>query len=192
MSLLELFCAVDDFCIQFQPEWHKHLLQEGERRRQRESRLCLSEVMTLMIHFHQSHYRDFKSYYQSYVQVYLCREFPDLVSYGRFVELMQRAVTPLAAFLRHCYGACTGISFVDSTALAVCRNPRIHQHKVFAGLAARGKTTLGWFYGFKLHLVVNDYGELLACQLTPGNVDDRQPLPHLAKELFGKLFGDKG
>jgi hypothetical protein len=124
--------------------------------------------------------------------VYLGQEFPGLVSYGRFVELMQRAIVPLAVYLHHRVGLCTGLSFVDSTALPVCRNQRIHQHKVFVGIAARGKTTMGWFYGFKLHLVANDRGELLACQLTPGNVDDRKPLPTLVQRLFGKLFGDKG
>lgn len=184
MSVLELFCAVDDFCKAFEPTWREHLLTDGEKRRQRSGQLCLSEVMTILIHFHQSHYRHFKSYYQAHVQVHLCQEFPALVSYGRFVELMQRAVVPLAIYLRHC--------FVDSTALAVCRNQRIHQHKVFDELAARGKTTMGWFYGFKLHVIVNECGELLACHLTPGNVDDRKPLPTLVQRLFGKLFGDKG
>lgn len=145
-----------------------------------------------MIHFHQSHYRTFKSYYQEHVQVHLQREFPRLVSYGRFVELMQRAVVPLAVYLRQRFGFCSGISFVDSTTLAVCRNQRIHQHQVFLDIAARGKTTMGWFYGFKVHLIANDCGELLACQLTPGNVDDRKPLPALVQRLFGKLFGDKG
>jgi hypothetical protein len=190
MSVLELFCAVDDFCKVFEPAWQSHRLGQAER--QRASGLCLSEVMTIVIHFHQSHYRDFKHYYTDYVQVYLRAEFPGLVSYGRFVELMQRAVVPLAVYLRACFGRCSGIAFVDSTALAVCRNPRIHQHQVFAGLAARGKTSVGWFYGFKLHLVVNELGELLSIQLTPGNVDDRQPVPQLVQRLFGKLFGDKG
>jgi hypothetical protein len=192
MSVLELFCAVDDFCQAFEPVWRQHLLGAGEVRRQRSGQLCLSEMMTLMIHFHQSRYRDFKHYYQDYVQVYLRQEFPGLVSYSRFVELMPRAVIPLAVYLRSCFGTCTGISFVDATTLAVCRNQRIHQHKVFAGIAARGKTTMGWFFGFKLHLVVNEQGELLACQLTPGNMDDRKPLPTLVQRLFGKLFGDKG
>jgi hypothetical protein len=192
MSVLELFCAVDDFCKVFAPTWREHLLVDREKRRQRSSQLCLSEVMTIMIHFHQSHYRDFKSYYQEHVQAHLWCEFPGLVSYGRFVELMQRALVPLAVYLRQRFGGCTGISFVDSTALPVCRNQRIHQHKVFVEMAARGKTTLGWFYGFKLHLIVNDCGELLACQLTPGNIDDRKPLPTLVQRLFGKLFGDKG
>jgi hypothetical protein len=89
-------------------------------------------------------------------------------------------------------GQCTGISFVDSTPIKVCHNKRIKRNKVFAGLAARGKTTMGWFYGFKLHLVVNEHGEILSFQLTPGNVDDRKPLPFLFKDLFGKIFADKG
>jgi hypothetical protein len=68
----------------------------------------------------------------------------------------------------------------------------IPQHRVFAGLARRGKTSVGWFFGFKLHLVFNDRGELLNMQLTPGNIDDREPVPDLVQELFGKLFADKG
>jgi hypothetical protein len=91
-----------------------------------------------------------------------------------------------------CLGSCTGISFVDSTSLDVCLSQRIHNHKVFAGLAARGKTSTGWFFGFKLHLVVNDQGEILQLCITPGHVDDRKPVSRLAKNLFGKLFGDKG
>ena len=192
MSLLELFCDVDDFCLEFEPKWQAHLLDSGVKRRNRQGGLCLSEIMTILIHFHQSRYRDFKSYYTRYVQEHLSREFPGLVSYQRFVELMPRALVALAVYLRRSFGRCTGISFVDSTPLAVCRNQRIKRHKVFAGLAARGKTSMGWFFGFKLHLVVNDQGELLGCYLTAGNVDDRKPVPHLAKHLFGKLIGDKG
>ncbi|HCB49490.1 MAG TPA: IS982 family transposase, partial [Chloroflexi bacterium] len=89
-------------------------------------------------------------------------------------------------------GTVTGNSFIDATPLSICHNRRIERHKVFAGLAARGKTPMGWFYGFKLHLVVNDCGEILALHLTPGNVDDRKPVPLLSKDLFGKLFGDRG
>jgi hypothetical protein len=192
MSLLELFCDVDDFCLEFEPIWQGHLLGSGVKFRKRQGSLCLSEIMTILIHFHESRYRDFKSYYTQHVQEHLGREFPGLVSYQRFVELMPRALVALAFYLRHSFGRCTGISFVDSTPLAVCRNQRIKRHKVFAGLAARGKTSMGWFFGFKLHLVVNDQGELLGCYLTAGNVDDRKPVPHLARKLFGKLIGDKG
>lgn len=192
MSLLELFCRVDDFCQVFTPKWQQMLLGQGLRQRRREPKLSLSEQMTIIIHFHQSGYRTFKDYYQRHVSTHLRQEFPALVSYARFVELMPQTIVPLMVYLHHCFGQCTGISFVDATSLAVCRNQRIHQHKVFAGIAARGKTTMGWFYGFKLHVVANDCGELLACQLTPGNVDDRKPLPSLVQRLFGKLFGDKG
>ena len=89
------------------------------------------------------------------------------MSYSRFVDFIPSALVPLCAYLRHCYGAGTGITFVDATALAVCHNRRIAQHRVFAGLAQRGKTSRGWFFGFKLHRCVNDKGELLASALTP-------------------------
>jgi IS5 family transposase len=81
---------------------------------------------------------------------------------------------------------------MDSTSLKVCHNRRIQQHRVFKDLAARGKTSVDWFFGFKLHLVVNDKGELLNFVLTPGNTDDRTPVPQLLQRLFGKVFADKG
>ncbi len=192
MSLLELFCDVDDFWQVFYPIWKQQLITAGDVKRMRPTQLSMSEIMTIVIHFHQSSYRNFKAYYTEYVQVYLTAEFPDLVSYNRFVELMPRTIIPLLAYMRGHKGQCTGISFVDATSLQVCHNRRIKRHKVFAGVAKRGKTSMGWFFGFKLHLVVNDQGEILAFQLTPGNVDDRKPVPKLSKNLFGKLFGDRG
>src|SRR5947208_941582 len=192
MSILELFCSVDDFWQQFSPNWHQDLLTSGQRQRLRATQLHSSEIMTIVILFQQSHYRTFKAYYTEYVQRHLRGEFPTLVSYQRFAELMPTVLVPLVAYLHTQLGSCTGISFIDSTSLAVCHNARIHQHLVFAGRAARGKTSVGWFYGFKLHLVVNDQGELVAFCLTPGNVDDRHPVPKLVTGLLGKLFGDKG
>jgi hypothetical protein len=192
MSLLELFCEVDDFWQEYAAEWEARLLERGTKQRRRKGQLCESEIMTLLIYFHQMRYRDFKTYYTEYVQRHLKEEFPQLVSYNRFVELMPRVLVPLCAYLQSCFGRCSGISFVDSTPIAVCHNRRISQHKTFDGIAQRGKNSVDWFYGFKLHLVVNDRGELLACQLTPGNVDDRSPVPRLVKRLFGWLFGDKG
>ena len=142
-SLLELFCHVDDFCKAFLLHWNKQLLSA---RRPRVS-LCTSEIMTLLIHFYQSNYRNFKAYYLEHVMTHLRNEFPNLVSYNRFVELIPSVIVSLTLYLRHaCLGACTGITFIDSTMLAVCKNPRIHYHKTFAGLARRGKTSTGWFY----------------------------------------------
>lgn len=192
MSLLELFCHVDDFWQDFAQVWQAELLQSGLRQRQRAGNLCPSEIMTILILFHQIRYRDFKTYYTQFVREYLTNEFPNLVSYNRFVELMPSVLLPLCAYLQSCSGDCTGVSFIDSTPLAVCHNRRIPQHRMFVNVAQRGKNSVDWFFGFKLHLIVNDRGELLACRLTPGNVDDRAPVPRLVQRLWGKLFGDKG
>jgi hypothetical protein len=190
VDILPLFCDIDDFCLLFEPLWQQRLLETRQRRRA--STLCLSEVMTIIVLFHASHYRDFKSYYVEHVMRNLAWAFPRLVSYGRFVELMPSALVPLCGYLQTRKGRCSGISFVDSTSLKVCHNRRIHSHRVFQGCARRGKTSVDWFFGFKLHLVINDRGELLSLRLTPGNTDDRRPVPELVKGLFGKLFGDKG
>lgn len=192
MSLVEIFCSVDDFCQEFEPKWEALLLETGTRKRRRKSRLSMSEVMTIIIHFHQSGYRNFKTYYLYHVCVYLRPEFPKAVSYSQFTRLMQQAFVPLMLFLLTQRGQCTGISFVDSTPIQVCHNRRINRHKVFAGIASRGKTSMGWFYGFKLHLVVNERGEILAFHLTPGNEADITPVPILLHSVFGKVFADKG
>ena len=192
MSLLELYCHVDDFCQQTERQWKSEHLSDGQAHRERSRELSDSEIMTILIHFHQSQYRTFKAYYSQHVQGYLRREFPNLVSYGRFVQLMPCVFARLCAYLFSRFGRCTGVSFIDSTFIAVCDNRRIHQHKVFAGLATRGRGSMGWSFGFKLHLVVNDGGELLGCCLTPAHRADVKLLPKLTKRLFGKLFGDKG
>jgi Transposase DDE domain len=194
-SVLELFCHVDDFCQSFLPAWQAHLLGCGARKRRRARSLSESEIMTILIAFHQSHYRDFKSFYTEHVCQYGQGEFPGLVSYNRFVECVPAVLIPLFAYLRHCFGTCTGVSFIDSTALSVCHNRRIAQHQTFAQEAARGKTSVDWFFGFKLHFLVNECGELLSIAFTPGNVDDRTPVTAMLRQvrnLFGKLFGDKG
>ena len=192
LSLEDLFCSVDDFCQGFEGQWKQHLLGSGLQMRNRPRRLSLSEVMTILIAFHQSGYRTFKTYYQEKVQSEWADAFPGLVSYQRFIEWIPGTLVPMCAYLRSCFGRCSGISFMDSTALKVCHNRRIRQHKVFEGLAARGKTSVDWFFGFKLHLVVNDRGELLNIILTPGNTDDRTPVLKLVQQVFGKVFADKG
>lgn len=190
MSLLEMFYDVDTFCVRMTKQAESHQL--GSSPRGPQASLCVSEIMTILIHFHQSHYRDFKAYYTEHVCEHLHREFPGLVSYTRFVELIPTALAPLTLYLLSRMGQTRGIAFIDSTPIPVCHNKRIFHHKVFDGFAARGKSSMGYFWGFKLHLVVNDQGELLSFLLSPGNVDDRKPVPTLTKQLWGKLFGDKG
>lgn len=193
--LLSIFCAIDDFCKAFSRFWRRFLLTHGAAKRIKPSSLCLSEVMTILVHFHISRYRTFKDYYLKHVWPHLHAEFPGLVSYSRFVELMRGAAAPLWVFLRRCrLRPSEGIAFVDSTALKVCHNRRIHSHKTFRGIAQRGKTSLGWFYGFKLHLIVNHQGDLVSVMLTAGNVDDRNLslMQKLTQYVLGKLFGDRG
>ena len=193
--LLTIFCSTDDFCKAFSRYWNRFLLTKGGSRRIKPSSLSLSEVMTIMIYFHISRYRTFKDYYTKHVCQHLRSEFPGLVSYSRFVELMRGAMVPLMVYLQRCrLKKSTGIAFVDSTTLKVCHNRRIHNHKTFQGIAQRGKTSMGWCYGFKLHLIVNHQGDLVSTMLTPGNVDDRNlPLMQtLTQDVMGKLFGDRG
>src|SRR5512143_55490 len=192
MSLEKLFCDVDDFCRQFLPAWHRQQLQYRERHRVRGCRLALSEIMTILIHFHQSHYRAFKAYYLFHICQHWADAFPNRLSYNRLVAVIPTALVPLGVYLQTRQGPATGMAFIDATSLVVCHNRRIYSHQVFKKLARRGKTAVGWFYGFKLHLVVNEGGELLAFQITPGNVDDRRPVDELTQGLTGKLVGDRG
>ncbi|HEY9877273.1 MAG TPA: IS982 family transposase [Leptolyngbyaceae cyanobacterium] len=191
-SLEALFCDIDDFCQSFEPRWRQSLIGQGVGQRNRAGSLSLSEIMTILVAFHQQHYRNFKAYYLKHVCMYWRGAFPGLVSYNRFVELMSQTLLPLCVYLRSLFGSPSGVSFIDSTSIKVCHNRRIGRHRVFLGLARRGRTSVDWFYGFKLHLVVNEGGELLNFTLTPGNVDDRKPVPKLLKGFFGKVFADKG
>ena len=191
MRLTELYCTVDDFWKSFKQEWDKHLIDSGKSKRGPEPELTIPEMITIVILFHQSDYRTFKHFYY-----YVCsnhrKAFPKLISYSRFVYLMKNIFIPLFAYLLHIRGTVTGIAFIDSTSITVCHNKRISRNRVFKGLAKRGKTTSGWFYGFKLHLIINDKGEILAFQLTPGNISDVSMIEILSRNIYGKLFGDKG
>jgi hypothetical protein len=157
----------------------KHLLLEGTVKKQRNkpNRLSGSEVMTIPIAFHLSGMRNLKHFYLFCVRKHTVKEFPGLVSYNRFFELQQKTVLPPTVFLKTCRtGSCTGISFTDSTALKVCRIKREHQHRVFECIASKGKSTPGRFFGFNLHIIINDKGEIISFVMTRGNVDDRRPL----------------
>ncbi len=192
MDIVALFYDLDKFAVAFEPAWHRRLIEDGRARRRRPSRLCLGEVMTILVLFHGSGYRTFKHFYTDHVARHLRAEFPLLPGYGRFVGQIPAAFAALAAFLPTRFAPSQGLAFADSTPLRVCHNARINGHRVMKGLAARGKTSTGWFFGFKLHLAIDDRGRLLGVCFTPGNVDDRRPVPKLTEGLFGKLVADKG
>ena len=190
-KITEIFYLIDEFCNEFEQTIKKHTL--GKQPKKKPIMSC-SEVIALMIVFHSGGYRNMKHFYCFYVQKHMTHLFPKTVSYNRFVELMQAATLPMTLFSKTCMGESTGISFIDSTPIRVCKNKRIKRNKVFKGIAELGKSTMGYFFGFKLHLVVNDKGELLNFVITKGNVDDREPLKNkrFVNELKGKLYADKG
>lgn len=196
-KITDIFYMVDEFCKEYTKVQEAHLINESitKKKRNRAFTLSDSEVITIIIYFHLGGYRCMKHYYMGYVQKHMQSEFPKTVSYNRFVELQKKCLIPLTLFLQlTCLGKCTGISFIDSTPLRVCHIKREKQHKVFKGIANKGQCSMGWFFGFKLHIVINDKGEILDFLFTSANTDDRYPLKNknFHDKIFGKLVADKG
>ena len=185
-KVTEIYCMADDFCKEFALQQEKYMVKESNHNhRNKPNRMNDAEIMVILILFHSGGFRCFKHYYNEYVCKHLTHLFPRLVSYNRFVELEKDILLPLTIFIKQVLlGTCTGISFVDSTPLRVCRNQRILVHKTFEGLATRGKCSMGWFFGFKLHLVINDKGEILNFMFSPANVDKG----YIGQALFENLF----
>ncbi len=191
MEILPLFCEIDDFCKVFEKVYERRALSDGKRLR-RATRLSQSEVMTILVMYHASGYKNLKAFYLQEILRRHSLEFPALCSYRRFVQLQSRCVMRLFFYLLAKRGSCTGISFIDATALKLCHNLRIPAHKVFAGSAERDKNSTGWYFGFKLHLAINERGEILGFYITAANVDERKTADWITQNLTGKLVGDKG
>lgn len=189
--LTALFCQIDDFCKNFEPKFNSKLIG-NKKIRNRATCISTAEIITVWIAFHHCRMRDFKTYYLWQVKTIWQRDFPHMPSYNRFVELAQRVLPAMVVFLSTQMGECTGIGVVDATALPVCHNRRIRSHKVFKNIAQRGKTSTGWFYGFKLHAIFNHLGQLVNFYITAGNVDDRVGLKKMLGKIFGTLVGDRG
>ena len=190
--IVEIFCDIDDFCKCFFENQNGRILPNPNRKRWKECKITTSEIMTILVLFQLSHYRTFKDFYNECVLRDLRKYFPKFVSYNRFVELQSCVIAPLATYLLSKRGQKTDLYFVDSTPIRVCNNRRIYKHKVFKNIAERGKHSMGWFFGFKLHLVINHKGELISFCLTKGNIDDRKVLDKLLLNLKGIVAGDKG
>jgi Transposase DDE domain len=190
--LTEVFCEVDDFCQAFEEQWKAYLIGSVAAPRGPQPGLSVSEIITLLLVLHSSGFKYLKNFYNGFATSFLRQCFPGMPCYEQFVTVQKRAFVPLLFFLLSRLGKKTGIYYIDSTSLPVCDNHRIHRHKTFAGLAGRGKTSMGWFFGFKLHLVFNHLNQIVAFKLTCGQVHDTKPVPQLTKNLLGKLFADKG
>ncbi len=196
-KVIEIFCQIDDFMKEYDNVLETYGIPAPQtvKLRKRKFRMSDSEVMTIMILFHLKSYRNLKHFYITHVCRHMADFFPDTVSYNRFVELQKKVIQPLAVYLKlRALGKCTGISFIDSTSLKVSHIKREKQHRVFKGIAQKSFGTMGWFYGFKLHLITNDKGEIIEFLITKANVDDRQPLRDKSfhDKVFGKIYGDKG
>lgn len=192
MDILSVFCRIDDFCQVFEKFYQQRLISDGKKHRNRKTNLSLSEVMTILVMYHASSYKNLKAFYLKEICRNYRTEFLGLVSYQRFVQLQSRCVMPLFFYLLTCRGEDTGISFIDATAIKVCHNLRIPAHQVFRDCAKRDRASTGWYYGFKLHLAVNEKGEILGFYVTAANVDERKPTDWITKDLKGVLVGDKG
>ena len=191
LPLLDIFCLIDDFCKHFESETRGYFLTHSQnvRKRKRKCRMHLSEIMTIIVMFQMSHYKTFKDFY---ICCICQKDFPCLLSYNRFIELMPSAFMPLLLLIKSLKGEENGKYFIDSTKLPVCHNLRINRHKVFKDSAERGKTSTGWFFGFKLHLIINSKGDIMNFLLTNGSIHDVKVVDKLSDKLKGWLFGDKG
>ena len=191
-KITEIFYLTDEFCNEFNKSIQGYILGNPPKKKPIMSQ---SEVITILVIFHGMQFKNLKHFYLNYVQIHLTHLFPKTVSYNRFVELSQQVNLPMTLFLKmQCLGECTGITYVDSTPIRVCKNKRINRNKVFKDIAMVGKSTMGWFYGFKLHLIVNEKGDIINFVITQGNVDDREPLKEdkFVEKIKGKLYADKG
>lgn len=192
-TVKQIYDRVDSFCQAFLPQWHQYLLESGLKKRPRRRRLSDCVIMTVLIVFHHSSYRHFKGFYTQEVNRSLGWLARHWVTYSRFVALAPTVFVPLCCLLHSLQGRKTGVYFVDSTVLRVCHIKREHQHRTFKALAKKSKSSMGWFFGFKLHLIINQFGEIIAAKVTQAQVCcDRTPLPQLSHGLNGTLIGDKG
>jgi hypothetical protein len=191
--LTELYCIIDDFGKLLEENLgEKKLL--GSTKTRNVMTTTLSEIATITLFYHYSGYKDFKSYYEKHVKVYLKKDFPSAPSYSRMIELKQDIFWFLALFVQAMAAPCTGISIVDSTSLEVCHSSRRYRHKTFKGLAQSGKTSVKWFFGFKMHMIINHLGQVVSFYITPGNVadNDKNVLEKLTQNIYGKLVADRG
>src|SRR3990167_4893985 len=192
VPIVEIFCDIDEFYKDHIKKSATKLLPLPKGKRRRKTELSESEMLTIMILFHLSHYRTFKDFYIDCVLGQLSRELPKALSYLCFVALMPRLLASLTAYVLSRMGKHTGLYYLDSTKMVVCHNRRIYRNKVFKGIAERGHCSVGFFYGFKLHLAINHQGEIVSFCITKGNVDDRQVVEKLMRGLSGLSAGDKG
>ncbi|QES95685.1 IS982 family transposase [Orientia tsutsugamushi] len=187
--IVTVYYLIDNFCKIYQ-EWERKKLTPSSNQRNRDGKLSLAELLTITIYFYLSPCKDFKNYYLYYLR-YKYKEYFCLPSYSRIIQLLPRMLLPLAVLMHYLKGDETGIYYIDSTKLAICHNKRTSSNRVFNRFSKIGKSSYGWFLGFKLHLIINNKGEIMSVKITKGNKSDLSIASVISEGLSGKLFGDK-
>lgn len=195
-KLTRLFIFIDDFSKAFISHGevesdNEFLVLYSRLKNQNNCQLHLSEILTITVYFHSSGFKTFKHYYK-FLERYHMKEFPTLISYNRFVEIKNNYAFELFVLSQLILADCDGLSYIDSTHLSVCHIKREYIHATFDGIASKSKSTMGWYFGFKLHMITNQYGHPISYELTRASVDDRQAPDRLFDKIFGELYGDKG
>lgn len=191
-KLIEIFVQTDDFCQELE-QW---LRNQGKYKPVYRGRMAMSEMMAILIFYHHSGYKCFQYYYEEMIRFDIASDFPQAVSYKHFLSLIPRCLNHLFMFRKWQSSQIQkGDAFyIDSKRLPVCHNRRIKSNRVFKNIAQHGKSSTGWFYGLKIHLVINNLGEIAAFELSSGNIADNNTdlLKSIFKNLKGNCYGDKG
>ena len=190
-KLVEIFVKVDDFMKKNEITINEHLI--GHQKWQK--KMSKSEIISIIIFFHLSRFRCFSSYYKNVILGVLKDWFPTAYPYEKFIHLQSSVMLEMFFFLnKNCLGETTTANYIDSKPLKVCHIKREKSHRVFDGIAQKGKSSIGYFFGFKLHVICNEIGEIVRFKLTPGNIADNNHdiLQHLFQQLKGMFLGDKG
>ena len=190
-DIVALYVCIDDFSKIYE-EWERKKLIGTTKNRKREGKLSMSEQLLIVIVYHLEGFKNFKYYYKYAVEIKYKSLFKEVPCYDRFIQIMPKLLVPLSILLQCLFGEARGIYFLDATKISICHSRREKRNKVFGKIAEKGKTSMGWFFGFKLHMVINDVGQIIAIKITKGNVDDRTPVAELTKKLKGSVYADKG
>ena len=194
-TLYHIFDQIDNLLKTMSASLKRKLLSDLRPKGGRPSGLSLQAILAFGIFRFATGVKDVKHYHRKLLSSY-SKELGRIPNYGNFNALMNQA-TPYVIFLLQwiCYchqSAGGGLYFMDSTPMKVCENKRIFDHKVCEDMAQRGKSSMGWFFGFKLHVVCDSLGRLVSLLITPGNTDDRKFALKLLKGLRGLCVADAG
>jgi hypothetical protein len=192
IDLTELYAEIDDFCREISKNLNSYLVGVDKSFNIDTPGLNLAEVLTILIYYHFSHFDCLKHYYLVKIQLNHKKDFPKLPSYNRFVERIKEVSLLAALYLQYRQAKFDGMGYIDSTPLKVSHPKRTNSHKVFKFVAKIGKSSMGWFYGFKLHVICDFSGNIVKCGITQGCTNDLKFGKEMLKDLKGKIFADKG